>query len=136
MKTQIHSLLVCVFSLVVEGLLAVPAVAPTESELSEAARWAAAKFGGVADAASPSRLTTAPPFTFIYDGKSSAELLPRWKVERTSRELDPNRVERVLNYRDETTGLQVRGVAVEYRDFPTVEWTLYFRTPGRRRRRS
>jgi len=75
-------------------------------------------------------LSTDPPFTFTYDGRPSAELLKSWKVARASRELDAKRVEHTLTYTDEATGLQVRCVAVEYRDFPTVEWTVYFKNAG------
>ena len=75
-------------------------------------------------------LSTEPPFVFTCGGKPSAELLPLWKVECTSRDLDPRRVEHTLVYTDDATGLQVRCVAVEYRDFPTVEWTVHFKNTG------
>ncbi|HQE29559.1 MAG TPA: alpha-galactosidase, partial [Phycisphaerae bacterium] len=69
-----------------------------------------------------------PPFSFFYDGRPSTELLPRWEKQRSSRELDSARIEHTVTY---TGGnLQVRWVAIEYRDFPTVEWTLYFRNTG------
>jgi alpha-galactosidase len=84
----------------------------------------------LAEGAGRKPLSTDPPFAFMYDGKPSTELLPHWKVERSSRELDANRVEHTLIYKDEATGLQVRSVAVEYRDFPTVEWTVYFKNLG------
>ena len=44
--------------------------------------------------------------------------------------LDDARQQHELCYRDPETGLEVRCVAVEYRDFPTVEWTLYFKNTG------
>jgi alpha-galactosidase len=71
-----------------------------------------------------------PPFSFTYGGKPSAELLPQWTVERSEREVDTNRVERVVTYTDPATGLVVRCVAVEYRDFPVVEWTVYLKNTG------
>ena len=70
------------------------------------------------------------PFSFTYNGKSSADLLKTWKIERLSRELDANRVEHTIVFTDPETGLRLRCVAIEYRDFPTVEWTLYFRNSG------
>jgi alpha-galactosidase len=33
-------------------------------------------------------------------------------------------------YTDPASGLEIRCVAVEYQDFPTVEWTLYFKNTG------
>ncbi|MEP6663316.1 MAG: NPCBM/NEW2 domain-containing protein [Verrucomicrobiota bacterium] len=74
--------------------------------------------------------STAPPFSFVYDGKTSKDLLKEWKLERSSRRLDENRTERLLKWTDAKTGLQVRCVAVEYADFPTVEWTVYFKNTG------
>ncbi len=95
----------------------------------EAARWTAAKFGGVAESP-PGRppLTTEPPFSFKYDGKSSGDL--PWQPARASRKLDDQRTEHTLTYADGKTGLQVRCVAVEYHDFPAVEWTAYFKNAG------
>ena len=71
-----------------------------------------------------------PPFSFVYDGRPSSELLKDWKLERTSKPLDEQRTQRTLTYTDPKTGLVVRVVGVEYRDFPTVEWTVYFKNPG------
>ena len=68
-----------------------------------------------------------PPFSFLYAGQPSAELLGQWKVERDSQPLDAQRTERRVVWTDTKTGLEVRCVAVEYGDFPTVEWTLHFR---------
>jgi alpha-galactosidase len=74
--------------------------------------------------------STEPPFSFVYGGKPSAELLPAWKLERSSRQLDEARTERTLAWTAPQTGLQVRCVAIEYADFPTVEWTLHFKSTG------
>ena len=40
------------------------------------------------------------------------------------------RTEHTLTYADPRSGLRVRCVAVLYRDFPTVEWTVFFRNAG------
>jgi len=71
-----------------------------------------------------------PPFSFVYAGRPSAELLKGWKAEHNSQKLDPQRTEHDIVYTDPVTGLQVRCVIIEYHDFPTVEWTLYFRNAG------
>jgi len=75
-------------------------------------------------------LSLDPPFAFTYDGRPSADLLKNWKVARASRDLDKSRVEHSLTYTDTASGLQVRCAALEYRDFPTVEWTVYFKNNG------
>jgi alpha-galactosidase len=74
--------------------------------------------------------TPDPPFSFTYGGKSSAELLKRWDVKRKVRKLDDQRSRHDLLYTDAETGLQLRCEAVEYHDFPTVEWTLHFKNTG------
>ena len=64
------------------------------------------------------------------DGRSSDELLRQWALQRSARDLDQSRTERTLTWSDPRTGLQVRCVAIEYHDFPTVEWTVYFKNTG------
>jgi len=71
-----------------------------------------------------------PFFSFKYNAKSSSELLSGWDVKRSSKKLDENRTEWTLLYIDTKTGLQVRCVAIEYHDYPTVEWTVYFKNSG------
>ena len=44
--------------------------------------------------------STEPPFSFVYDGKASAELLKEWPCERTSRKLDEQRTERTSVWTD------------------------------------
>lgn len=82
------------------------------------------------EGAGPRPVSTDLPFAFTYRGQSSGELLPQWKVARSKRALDPQRFEHAIRYDDQNTGLEVRCVAVEYRDFPTVEWTVYFKNTG------
>jgi alpha-galactosidase len=73
---------------------------------------------------------TEPPFSFFYDGKPSAELLKCWQVSRDTQKLDAQRTEHTLVYTDPGSSLLVRCVLIEYHDFPTVEWTLYFKNTG------
>jgi alpha-galactosidase len=70
------------------------------------------------------------PISFTYDGRSSGELMSGWSVRHTQRDLDARRQERVIAHTDPKTGLEVRVVAVSYRDFPTVEWTVYLKNTG------
>lgn len=70
------------------------------------------------------------PFSFTYDGKPSNELLRHWKTELSSEMLDENRIQHTLFFVDSKTGLEVWCVAIEYKDFSTIEWTLYFKNTG------
>ena len=76
--------------------------------------------------------STNPPFSFVYDGKPSSEILKGWKLERTSRKpgLDQPMTEHTLTWTDPGTALQVQCRGVEYHAFATVEWTLYFKNTG------
>lgn len=115
------------------------AVAPTPEELAAASQWVAANLQAsqpnATSQAAPASETVAPhlarpPFSFNYDSRSSDRLLKQWPVQQSSRDLDARRTEGVLIWSDPQTVLQVRCVAVEYHDFPTVEWTLYFKNTG------
>ena len=48
-----------------------------------------------------------PPFSFTYDGKSSAELLKSWKFDSEHKNLDTNRTAHILTWQDPKTGLQL-----------------------------
>ena len=74
--------------------------------------------------------STDPPFSFVYDGKASADLLKEWPCRRASWKLDEQRTERNSVWTDPETGLQVRCVGIEYADFPTVEWVVHFKQTG------
>jgi alpha-galactosidase len=125
------------------AVLLVPAlssgVAPTPDELAAASQWAAARFQGSQRTPSPQTTPSSEVrpsgasgavFSFKYDGHSSNELLKQWSLQQSSRDLDQSRTERTLTWSDPGTGLQVRCVGVEYHDFPTVEWTVYFKNTG------
>ena len=74
--------------------------------------------------------TDEPFFSFVYGGKPSSEFLSRWPLERTVEQLDEQRTRYTLTRTDPETGLVVRCVGVAYADFPTTEWTLYFKNAG------
>lgn len=79
-------------------------------------------------AGSPS-ITTAPPFSFMYGGQPSSELVAKWKVERATVETPVSR-EHTLTFIDPATKLIVRCVGVEWLDSPTIEWVVYFKNGG------
>ena len=80
--------------------------------------------------ASRAPYTTECPISFTYDGKPFAEVVKTWDLKRAVKKLDDRRTERTLTYTDPKTGLVVRCVGVEYHDFPTIEWTPYFKNAG------
>ena len=99
------------------------AVTPTPDELGDARRWASASLTSDGPAVEP-------PFSFMFDGKPSTEFLRDWQRSLTSRKLDDARTEHTFTFTQAGGGLAVRCVAIEYADFPAVEWTVYFRNNG------
>ncbi len=78
-------------------------------------RWAADHFGPNAEY----------PFSFVLDSKPWAG-----SGITTTKSLPGHRRERETIFEDPAAGLRVRSVAIEYEDFPTIEWTLYFSNTG------
>lgn len=68
--------------------------------------------------------------SFLYDDQPSTALLSTWPSTTTERSLDAQRHERTRTLTDPRTGLEVRIVFITYRDFPTVEWTVYLKNTG------
>jgi alpha-galactosidase len=72
------------------------------------------------------------PLSFTYGGRASSELLAGWARKNEQAKIDDARTRHTITWTDERTGLAVRCEAVEYHDFPTVEWTVHFRNTGKK----
>ena len=83
-----------------------------------------------AEPGSPIQRASALPFSFVYGGRSSDELLAAWPKKTASKRLASRRTQHTLTWTDARTGLEVRCVAVEYGDFPAAEWTVFFKNTG------
>ena len=97
------------------------AAPPTSTELKLQRQWVAQHF----DAKAGGLL-----FSFTYGGRAATELLPTWKLERTSAKRQTGRTQRTLICADPATGLRVRCDLTEYDGFPAVEWVLHFENRG------
>jgi len=70
------------------------------------------------------------PFSFTYDGKTSAQLLTHWKASVTS-ESNSSGIIRRYSYVDPVTRLKVTAEIHLYPEFPGVaDWVLRFRNDG------
>jgi len=78
-------------------------------------------------ALAPIQRTSPLLFSFVYGGQSSDDLLARWPKHTARPKLDSSRTQYTATWTDARTGLEVRCVAVEYRDFPVAEWTVFFK---------
>ncbi len=69
----------------------------------------------------------AVPFSFQYDGLSSEVVIARCERRDDHQKIDEHRTAHTINYADPDTGLEIRWEGVAYRDFNTIEWTVYFK---------
>ena len=76
------------------------------------------------------RFNRAPPFSFMYGGRTSSVLLSQWRRAYSERPSTPTRPGIRSPGRIRDGGLVVRCEAVEFHDYPTVDWTLYFKNAG------
>jgi len=113
---------VAVLVLLVAGVSPSAAVEPSADEMAAMRSWGGAKLdaGLLPDLA----------FSFVYEGRPSAQLLASWKSNRAERQPDQTRTERTITLTDAKTGLVVRCVATLYRALPAVEWVVKFKNAG------
>ncbi|MBI3921981.1 MAG: NPCBM/NEW2 domain-containing protein [Armatimonadetes bacterium] len=82
------------------------------------------------DLARQATLPTDLPFSFVYGGELSSNLLRGWQHRVEVERIDGTRLCRTLTLTDTESGLEVRAVATIYTDTPGVDWTLYFTNKG------
>ncbi|MCL5097328.1 MAG: alpha-galactosidase [Candidatus Omnitrophica bacterium] len=95
----------------------------TDAEIRQARQWVESSF--LAD-------RPVAPFSFVYGGLSSSELLKSWQVRHSKSSLDQNRTRHTLTYTDSQSGLEVKCEAIEYGQYPAVEWVITFKNTGTR----
>lgn len=71
------------------------------------------------------------PFAFTCNGAASDACLKAWPQKQETGRIDENRTRHALTWQDPKSGLEVRCVAVNYVDYPAVEWTVYFKNKGK-----
>ena len=97
------------------------AIPPTEEGMLLTKKWITDNFD---------QGTATVPFTFVYNGQASSLFLKTWEQTHSRGKQDNQRTERKMIFRDPKTKLEIRCEMIEYQDFPTVEWTLYFKNTG------
>jgi alpha-galactosidase len=67
----------------------------------------------------------APPFSFVYDGVASAELLRSWS-RSVETKVEQGRVLHTVQWTDARTGLRVGAAVTVFTRYAAVEWVLFF----------
>ena len=93
----------------------------TVQESASIGQWASERF---------SATVPSPPFSFIYGGQSSAELLKTWDAKYKMIERKVDRTESTLTFTDPASGLMVESAIIVYANYPAVEWVIHFRNIG------
>jgi len=70
------------------------------------------------------------PWSFTVGGVPSRTALKGWKKSVRTEPLEGKGVQHTVAFADPASGLKVRCVAVEYLDFPVIEWTLHLENAG------
>ena len=70
------------------------------------------------------------PFSFVYDGKPSDDLLDHWQRTDAETRLDADRTRQDVTWTDAATGLRLHWEITRFGDFPAVEWVLYLENTG------
>jgi len=69
------------------------------------------------------------PFSFVYGGRTSSQLLPSWTRRAEIADTEGGQ-RRTVTFTDPETGLEVRAVATVFTDAPGVDWTVHFTNTG------
>jgi alpha-galactosidase len=72
-----------------------------------------------------------PPFSFVYNGKSSKEFIRNWKyTSEILKGSEKNVAMYRYTYQDKATGLKVQCDVKGFTDYKAVEWLLHFTNEG------
>jgi alpha-galactosidase len=70
------------------------------------------------------------PWSFNLAGQPAAQALADWRCSKMSEPIGAGRRQHTVIYTDPATSLELRCVAIEYLEFPVIEWTLHFMNGG------
>lgn len=71
------------------------------------------------------------PFSFVYDGVPSEDLLPKWPHKEQIEEREDHCTRHKTVWTDPDTGLRVKWELAVYHDFPACDWTVSFKNTSR-----
>ncbi len=99
--------------------------------LPDVPQWTASAFAGTPGSRRARDMWPAsrPPFSFVYDGKSSETFFASWKREVQHQDFAGHVGFRV-QWVDPHTGLKAAAFVSAFKDFPAVEWFLCFENTG------
>ncbi|MEI6072356.1 MAG: alpha-galactosidase [Verrucomicrobiae bacterium] len=113
---------------------AITAFADGGEEIQQAQAWSERAFRAEGKAtqepAAPNVISSGVPFSFVYGGVASADLLKDWQVKVETEKSAGGKNRRAITYTDPKTGLELRCEVTSFDDSPAVEWVLYATNKG------
>lgn len=83
--------------------------------------------------AAVSGFMTRAPFSFSYDGRPSAELLPQWSHQQQEVSVSNGRAEYQVTWTEPHGQLRAQATVVLYPGYEATEWTVSFANPSKTR---
>jgi len=71
-----------------------------------------------------------PPFSFIYSGKPSGDIITSWQFHREEAPLGDDRTNIMFTYTDPESMLEITCECMLFNHANAVEWMLYFKNKG------
>lgn len=87
------------------------------------------RLGDLAESGLPMNRSNVP-FSFVYDGRPSDELLPGWKCSETPVQGGEGS-QRLVSYQCPKTGLRIECLVTTYPDSPAVDWLCWLVNEGK-----
>jgi len=72
---------------------------------------------------------TRVPFSFVYGGQPSSDLLKQWPKQSETRE-EPGRIIDTISWTDPGSELRVTTEVATYTEYPAVDWVVWFENKG------
>ncbi len=107
---------------VIVSVLSMAALADESVEIAANIQWAETAFSSTPGAPLP--------FSFVYGGQASGNIVGTWSRSLVDETLSPTTRRRTLTLTDQATKLEIKAVAHIYTDSAGVDWTLYFTNKG------
>lgn len=109
-------------TILIAGLLAPRAFGDgPETEMKRKGEWLAEHFG---------TNIAALPFSFVFGGRISSQLLSTFRMERAESKRSGSRSQYILRLTDPATGLVVDCEVTEFANHPALEWVIHFENTG------
>jgi alpha-galactosidase len=76
------------------------------------------------------KVVTETPFSFVYGGRTSQDLIGSWQKTQTTKTLPDGRKQVLVSFRDPKTHLHISSETTFFANHRAADWLLYFQNEG------